>query len=246
MSVRKAHNSGKNHLRNVVDYYQRTKPPPPRKPHNQLTRHRNRPRKGTVGHRLHHFILRRRRPSTREPNAAAEPARQCFPPAISLPRYDYQQTPRPYTNQLTIYQAALPHFPACLVQLLANSLMECPLLPAVVAACLLCLLSHLDLMDYLFLLPEACPSLHLPEVFLSPLQELLALLRISLVCRECLLQVKASHLDLLHRLVSPADLARLDRTGGRDYCRGKHGQAINDGIIDFTRDCIWELLGVTG
>jgi hypothetical protein len=27
MSVRKAHNTGKNHLRNVVDYYQRTKPP---------------------------------------------------------------------------------------------------------------------------------------------------------------------------------------------------------------------------
>lgn len=24
MSVRKAHNTGKNHLRNVVDYYQRT------------------------------------------------------------------------------------------------------------------------------------------------------------------------------------------------------------------------------
>jgi len=24
MSVRKAHNSGRNHLRNVVDYYQRT------------------------------------------------------------------------------------------------------------------------------------------------------------------------------------------------------------------------------
>ncbi len=27
MSVRKAHNSGRNHLRNVVDYYQRTSPP---------------------------------------------------------------------------------------------------------------------------------------------------------------------------------------------------------------------------
>jgi hypothetical protein len=29
MSVRKAHNSGRNHLRNVVDYYQRTFPSPP-------------------------------------------------------------------------------------------------------------------------------------------------------------------------------------------------------------------------
>lgn len=29
MSVRKAHNSGRNHLRNVVDYYQRTAPPHP-------------------------------------------------------------------------------------------------------------------------------------------------------------------------------------------------------------------------
>jgi U1 small nuclear ribonucleoprotein C len=27
MSVRKAHNSGRNHLRNVIDYYQRTAPP---------------------------------------------------------------------------------------------------------------------------------------------------------------------------------------------------------------------------
>jgi U1 small nuclear ribonucleoprotein C len=27
MSVRKAHNSGRNHLRNVVDYYQRSRPP---------------------------------------------------------------------------------------------------------------------------------------------------------------------------------------------------------------------------
>lgn len=32
MSVRKAHNSGRNHLRNVVDYYQRTAPPPPPPP----------------------------------------------------------------------------------------------------------------------------------------------------------------------------------------------------------------------
>lgn len=32
MSVRKAHNSGRNHLRNVVDYYQRTTPFPPRTP----------------------------------------------------------------------------------------------------------------------------------------------------------------------------------------------------------------------
>lgn len=28
MSVRKAHNSGRNHLRNVIDYYQRTSYPP--------------------------------------------------------------------------------------------------------------------------------------------------------------------------------------------------------------------------
>lgn len=28
MSVRKAHNSGRNHLRNVVDYYQRSSSPP--------------------------------------------------------------------------------------------------------------------------------------------------------------------------------------------------------------------------
>lgn len=51
MSVRKAHNSGRNHLRNVVDYYERT-----------LLQHamrcdlatnnlgRNWPREGPVGH----------------------------------------------------------------------------------------------------------------------------------------------------------------------------------------------------
>lgn len=38
MSVRRAHNTGKNHLRNVVDYYQRESPHYARRNHNHLTR----------------------------------------------------------------------------------------------------------------------------------------------------------------------------------------------------------------
>src|SRR5436190_8280173 len=64
MSVRKAHNSGRNHLRNVVDYYQRMQPcslpissllyqtlP------QLLTVCRNRPRESSICHRLHHILI---------------------------------------------------------------------------------------------------------------------------------------------------------------------------------------------
>jgi hypothetical protein len=37
MSVRKAHNSGRNHLRNVVEYYQRASPPCFTSHHSSLT-----------------------------------------------------------------------------------------------------------------------------------------------------------------------------------------------------------------
>lgn len=79
MSVRKAHNSGRNHERNVLDYYQRTPSPapsPPLSPHSYIAKHpdllltrRNRTRKSTIGHRLHHILLRRRRPSRCKPYA---------------------------------------------------------------------------------------------------------------------------------------------------------------------------------
>ena len=86
MSVRKAHNSGRNHIRNVVDYYQRASlsfispsspvfPIPPARKANKPPS-RNRPRKSPIRNRLHHILLPGRRPSAREPNAPTEPTRR--------------------------------------------------------------------------------------------------------------------------------------------------------------------------
>ena len=73
MSVRKAHNSGRNHERNVLDYYQRTLSVTPstfRTFRALLTSvQRNRPRKSSIGNRLHYLVLRSRRPSRRQPYA---------------------------------------------------------------------------------------------------------------------------------------------------------------------------------
>jgi len=62
MSVRKAHNAGRNHLRNVVEYYQR-------KENLQIWKsgcwleNRDWSWKGPVSHRFYHVLLRRRRSS---------------------------------------------------------------------------------------------------------------------------------------------------------------------------------------
>jgi hypothetical protein len=91
MSVRKAHNSGRNHLRNVVDYYQRTSPHPSSssastsllsilQPHTDLIPPRNRPRKSPISNRLHHLLLRRRRPIRVQPDAEHQPRRRHGPP----------------------------------------------------------------------------------------------------------------------------------------------------------------------
>ena len=139
MSVRKAHNSGKNHLRNVVDYYQRmfsstsfsfsirvrTNPTNfpfliPRiqtKPTNQPTNAlRNRSRKSSISHRLHHLLLRRRRSSRRKPHASPTPRpRPALPSTpFRLPRYfsfhiPSYPTPSKSTNHP---QAASPHLPS--------------------------------------------------------------------------------------------------------------------------------------
>lgn len=81
MSVRKAHNSGRNHLRNVVDYYQRQSLGT-----GSTTRlvgcltdalfscDRNRPRKGSERDRFHHILLCGRRPSRLESHAPTESA----------------------------------------------------------------------------------------------------------------------------------------------------------------------------
>lgn len=56
MSVRKAHNSGRNHLRNVVEYYQRMLPllntPDLNQslPNNADNLSRDRPREGSISH----------------------------------------------------------------------------------------------------------------------------------------------------------------------------------------------------
>lgn len=67
MSVRKAHNSGRNHLRNVVEYYQRAQYPSPfsrllpwdRWVLKPWTFCRNRPWESTIRNRLDHKFLRR-------------------------------------------------------------------------------------------------------------------------------------------------------------------------------------------
>ena len=103
MSVRKAHNAGRNHERNVLDYYQRMMPLSTNSiwtsflailkeqricgssssekhgatPINDGTNanlssskpNRNRPLKSPIRNRLHHKLLRRRRPSRRKPHA---------------------------------------------------------------------------------------------------------------------------------------------------------------------------------
>ncbi len=99
MSVRKAHNSGRNHLRNVVDYYQRTSTTSlcsSAQCISILLRslslanfiHRDRPREGTIRHRLHYLLLRRRRPSRRQPNAPFQPRRRPRLPT-TIPRRRY-------------------------------------------------------------------------------------------------------------------------------------------------------------
>lgn len=100
MSVRKAHNSGRNHLRNVVDYYQRKSLCCLLCRRSWLTApHRNRSRKGPVRHRLHHQLLRRRRPSPRQPHAATKSTRRIrLQPLPSsrrrLPRHATPRLPR--------------------------------------------------------------------------------------------------------------------------------------------------------
>ena len=89
MSVRKAHNSGRNHERNVLDYYQRTfshSPPKisPTKPLTPLPYPRNRPRKSTISNRQHNLLLRRRRPSDLEPHAPP-PRRRSPTPSRRFP-----------------------------------------------------------------------------------------------------------------------------------------------------------------
>ena len=108
MSVRKAHNAGRNHERNVLDYYQRT-PTIPFTPdcihslvhhqtvHGQIqtdSTNRNWTREGTISNRLHHILIRRRRSSKFQPHArtstghASSNARSSWFPTstISFPR----------------------------------------------------------------------------------------------------------------------------------------------------------------
>lgn len=80
MSVRKAHNSGKNHLKNVVQYYQGRSPrvrnilymaPYPVQTHRYwLSAFRNRTWKGPIGDRFYHLVIRRRGPGKFQSNAA--------------------------------------------------------------------------------------------------------------------------------------------------------------------------------
>jgi U1 zinc finger len=83
MSVRKAHNAGRNHLRNVVEYYQRRS-----RSHALLfecSRRRNRTREGTIGHRLYHFLICRRRTGK---SHATSRRRRRFPTTTWISRYE--------------------------------------------------------------------------------------------------------------------------------------------------------------
>ena len=94
MSVRKAHNSGRNHLRNVVDYYQRTAYLP-LIPSPKLTKlPRNRPRESPVCHRLDHVFIRSRRPILIKPNARSKPRRPTNAP-LSISRRFVSTLPFP-------------------------------------------------------------------------------------------------------------------------------------------------------
>lgn len=60
MSVRKAHNSGRNHLRNVLEYYQRMRDPRGFiKDISSQNEDRDRTGTSSIGHRFDHVVVRR-------------------------------------------------------------------------------------------------------------------------------------------------------------------------------------------
>ena len=91
MSVRKAHNSGRNHLRNVVEYYQRMYSPM-RIRAKTSHRYRDRTRESAISHRLDHFFIRRRRPVCPRHDATAwqrlsSSSSRRLPWSVKLPKY---------------------------------------------------------------------------------------------------------------------------------------------------------------
>ena len=110
MSVRKAHNAGKNHLRNVTEYYQRKSSSLSCLYY--LTSSRNRPRPSTVCHRLNHKLLCRRR-SKRAESRHARPRRTREWPSstIRIPRCVAQITRDGYVLTLVQPGGIPPPFP---------------------------------------------------------------------------------------------------------------------------------------
>jgi len=83
MSVRKAHNSGRNHLRNVVDYYQREREPPtpPTHPitHPKLSLHQK-PRTVSSVMTNPPFSTGAQKSATKKPNPSSTPSPPPTPP----------------------------------------------------------------------------------------------------------------------------------------------------------------------